>query len=257
VAGLAGAGAGALAGGAAGGLLGALTDAGLPEEQASFYAEGVRRGGTLLAVRVPDGRLDQVRDVLERHDPVDLDERAAAWRQEGWTRYDPNAGPYTGERMTASHTSESMLASSRLGTDTERPVEASSHMAGAGAGSAAVYSSERETGADLSAHREPSMSSGMGQSAQRVVSADYDRYAPAFRGHYQTHLAQSGFQYEHFEPAYQYGLTLGNYEPYRGLDWMQIEREARLAWENRNPNTWDRVRDAVRYGWDRVKMPVR
>src|SRR5215468_3805706 len=36
---------GAVVGGAAGGLVGALTGAGVPERDANFYAEGVRRGG--------------------------------------------------------------------------------------------------------------------------------------------------------------------------------------------------------------------
>ena len=38
----------------AGGILGALTEAGVSEEDAQVYAEGVRRGGTLLTVRVPE-----------------------------------------------------------------------------------------------------------------------------------------------------------------------------------------------------------
>jgi hypothetical protein len=246
---LVGAGAGALAGGAAGGLLGALVDAGLPKEQAEFYAEGVRRGGTLLAVSVPNERVDQARAILERHDPVDVEERAANWRQQGWTGYDPNAGPYTGERMAAgaagmgAHSMrEEPMGAQRMSTQSSQSMEA-----GAGQGSAAVYSQGQEAGSSERARQQP----------DRVAASDYERYAPAFRGHYQTNLAQSGFQYEHFEPAYQYGLTLGNYEPYRGLDWMQIEGEARHAWEERNPNTWDRIRDAVRYGWERVKMPVR
>lgn len=41
----AGAAAGAVAGGAAGGIIGALTSSGVPERDAHFYAEGVRRGG--------------------------------------------------------------------------------------------------------------------------------------------------------------------------------------------------------------------
>ena len=41
----------AAAGGVAGGVLGALTEAGVSEEDAQAYAEGVRRGGTLLTVR--------------------------------------------------------------------------------------------------------------------------------------------------------------------------------------------------------------
>src|SRR6185312_10597876 len=50
----AGAAAGALAGGAAGGLIGAMTESGVPEEDAHVYAEGVRRGGTLVTAKVDD-----------------------------------------------------------------------------------------------------------------------------------------------------------------------------------------------------------
>ena len=44
----AGAATGAVVGGAAGGLVGSLTGAGVPEHDAQFYAEGVRRGGNLV-----------------------------------------------------------------------------------------------------------------------------------------------------------------------------------------------------------------
>ena len=45
---------GAVIGGAAGGIVGALTEAGVPEADAHVYAEGVRRGGSLVTARVGD-----------------------------------------------------------------------------------------------------------------------------------------------------------------------------------------------------------
>src|SRR5215217_6377675 len=45
---------GAAAGAATGGIVGALVDAGVSKDDASRYAEGVRRGGTLVSARVPD-----------------------------------------------------------------------------------------------------------------------------------------------------------------------------------------------------------
>jgi hypothetical protein len=44
--------AGAAAGGAAGGIVGALIQAGLSENDAAQYAEGVKRGGNLITIRV-------------------------------------------------------------------------------------------------------------------------------------------------------------------------------------------------------------
>ncbi|WP_439575318.1 hypothetical protein [Phreatobacter sp.] len=44
--------AGASAGGVAGGLIGALTSAGVTEDEARAYGEGLKRGGTFVVVRV-------------------------------------------------------------------------------------------------------------------------------------------------------------------------------------------------------------
>jgi len=88
VAALTGAGAGA----AAGGLLGALTQAGLGEEHANVYAEGVRRGGTLLIVTCSDDKAQLAYDILGRHGSIDLDERMGQWKQSGWTGFGSSSG---------------------------------------------------------------------------------------------------------------------------------------------------------------------
>jgi len=88
---------GAGVGAAVGGLVGALVAAGVPEEHAGFYAEGVRRGGTLITVETPEHRVDEVVRILERHHPIDIDERATFWRQEGWTGYDATTSSTNGD----------------------------------------------------------------------------------------------------------------------------------------------------------------
>lgn len=95
---LTGAGVGAVAGGVTGGLLGALIGLGIPEEEAEYYAEGVRRGAVLLTVQADDLNTNQIMDVLNRHDPIDMNERATRWREEGWTGFNPNVEPYAAER---------------------------------------------------------------------------------------------------------------------------------------------------------------
>jgi hypothetical protein len=95
---LASTGAGALAGGTAGGLIGALTQAGVREEDAHVYAEGVRRGGTLVSVRVPDSDRARVETLLDRS-AVDISARSSAWRRSGWSRFDENADPYTPDEI--------------------------------------------------------------------------------------------------------------------------------------------------------------
>ena len=82
---------GAGVGAAAGGLLGGLTGAGVSEEDANVYAEGVRRGGTLVTVRADDARAAEVEGILARHNPVDVGARGEEYRASGWSRYDETA----------------------------------------------------------------------------------------------------------------------------------------------------------------------
>jgi len=89
---LAGAGVGAVVGG----LVGALVEAGIPREHADIYAEAVRRGGTLVTARTDEVMRDRVSDILNRHTPVDVEERAESWRHAGWSAFDERAEPYTG-----------------------------------------------------------------------------------------------------------------------------------------------------------------
>ena len=87
--------AGAGVGGVSGGLIGSLTGAGVSREHAHFYAEGVRRGGTLVTARVDDARIPAVEAIMQRHGRVDRTAREQTYRDGGWTGFDENAGPYT------------------------------------------------------------------------------------------------------------------------------------------------------------------
>lgn len=90
----AGAAAGAVAGGAAGGIIGAMTESGVPEEHAHVYAEGVRRGGTLVTARVEQNLYAEAEAVLRQSNWVDPVERRAAYTEQGWTRFDETLDPY-------------------------------------------------------------------------------------------------------------------------------------------------------------------
>lgn len=75
---------GAGIGAAAGGLAGSLAGAGINERDAHAYAEGVRRGGTLLTVKADAAHADTTMSILEEHGAIDLDERAQGWERTGW-----------------------------------------------------------------------------------------------------------------------------------------------------------------------------
>ncbi|MEN3930585.1 general stress protein [Microvirga sp. W0021] len=96
---LAGAVGGAVVGGATGGLIGALTESGVSEDDANFYAEGVRRGGTIVTARVADEKYAEADAILKGLDRVDIAARRQQYVDDGWQKFDPNAKPYTDEEI--------------------------------------------------------------------------------------------------------------------------------------------------------------
>jgi hypothetical protein len=87
--------AGAATGAIAGGVLGALVDYGISKEEAPVYAESIRRGGTLVSVRAEDTRAGDAELIMQRHEPVDMQERGRLYREHGWQSYDPSAPAYS------------------------------------------------------------------------------------------------------------------------------------------------------------------
>lgn len=85
---------GAGIGAASGGLLGSLVGAGVSESDAHVYAEGVRRGDTLVTVKVEQGMGQMVERVLDSHNAVDATTRGDAYRAEGWSKFDETAPAY-------------------------------------------------------------------------------------------------------------------------------------------------------------------
>jgi hypothetical protein len=85
-------------GGVAGGLLGALTNAGISEEDAQVFVEGVRRGGTVVAARVPQSELPRIVPIMNPS-AVNLQARSELYRKSGWQSFDPNAVPYTADQV--------------------------------------------------------------------------------------------------------------------------------------------------------------
>ena len=85
---------GAIAGGATGGIIGALVDSGVPEEHAHVYSAAVRRGGTLLSVKVDESQVQRVHAILDRYQPLDPVRVREEYRRSGWERFDPKAEPY-------------------------------------------------------------------------------------------------------------------------------------------------------------------
>jgi hypothetical protein len=89
---------GAAAGAATGGIIGVLTGAGLSESDAEFYAEGLRRGGTLVSVRASETDAAMIEKTLAQS-AVNPRRRRAAWENSGWKAFDPTAEPLTADEI--------------------------------------------------------------------------------------------------------------------------------------------------------------
>jgi uncharacterized protein (TIGR02271 family) len=87
----------------------------------------------------------------------------------------------------------------------------------------------------------------IGDTSATISDSDY-------RSHWQNAYGQSGGRYEDYDAAYRYGADLGGSERFRNYRWSDVETDVRSDWETQHPESaWDKVKDAVRYGAERVK----
>lgn len=226
--GVAGAGAGAITGGVAGGLIGSLTDMGVTEQQAGYFAEGIRRGGTLVTVRTDDDdTTERAKDTMNRHHPVDINERAGEWRETGWVGFTPTTN-------TPTSTNPDMPVSSMTGS---APTNVPSSEYGGTIDSGGVV-----TGPN------PDAAASVGMRGH-----DFDYFETDFRNDFASTYADRNFTYDQVMPAYHYGFDLAGNTQYRGKDWADIEPDAHLYWEERHPGTWDQFKMAIQHAYYSVR----
>lgn len=247
--GIAGAGAGAIAGGATGGLIGALTDMGVTEQQAGYFAEGVKRGGVLVTVQVQDADTPHVKEIMNHNSPVDMNERAREWRQSGWKGFETNqsprpaAGKPNPQSVVSSPSSEAIP---QPVSDFSNPTDTSEHDLNL------AQMDQPPTGAI-----ETEMLTGEPLEGQSIEMQVYDRYQDDFRKHFTESYSSHGFSFDQFAPAYRYGYDLATNQRFQGQNWESILPDAKAYWEERHPGTWDRFKDSIRYAWMRVSNRTR
>ena len=83
--------------------------------------------------------------------------------------------------------------------------------------------------------------------AENKVRGGFDNVDTTFRTHFDQNFANSGWDYDTgYSHAYRYGYDLAG----SGRDWSSLEGDVRTNWETRNKGTWERFKDAIRYGFD-------
>jgi hypothetical protein len=231
--------AGALIGGgvgaASGGLAGGLVGAGLEERDAQVYAEGVRRGGTLVMVDASDEMTDDTVRVMNQHNPVDIDQRAAHWRDSGWTGYDPDA-----ELYSPAEAEEERARILRLGEEMRSSGGRTADRPGARVHNRSVESRAED---EIDVRNRMFHTDIGGDALSESQRADFQR-------HYQETFSDGDLSYEEYEPAYAHGYTAGISSVQHDREWEEVEPEIRQRWQSEPDNhAWNDVKNAAIYGW--------
>lgn len=283
---------GAGLGAAGGGLLGALVGWGVPEHEAGYYTEAVRRGSTLVAVRAPESDVPHIIEVLNRHNLVDLQTRVAYWRRQGWTGDGINdevtqTAPLTASDIVQSPQDANPNEVSPYRASFEQHYEQNYGRAGkpfteyepAYHFGYILATDEQYGDRDWNAI-EPEVEERWERTfetewrdfrdavhhAWDEVRQDfsdgehpgrYAEYEADFQHHYQDNYAAAGLPYDKYDQAYRFGvgraLDLAEDERMRRQTWTENEQELRRFWEMEYDEPWDEVADAIRFGWN---MPL-
>lgn len=226
--------AGVVGGAAAGGIIGALIGLGIPREQADVYAEAVRRGSTLVTVQTfAEADRDRAEQILDRDGAVDIEQRAEAYRQEGFTAYDPKQRPFSRE--------EAEQERLRRGQTAVRHHRVRAYETPATTQPAVV---------------DPALSASANavQPTNPVVppSNEVASVDSWFRQDFAQRFAKE--RYEDYEPAYRFGYQLATDPHYANVDWNALEPLAMQRWESVNPSSWNRFRDVVYAAWQQAAV---
>jgi hypothetical protein len=282
---------GAGIGAAGGGLLGALVGWGVPHTEAGYYTEAVRRGSTLVAVRAPEADVPRLVEILNRHNLVDLQQRVAYWRQQGWV------GDGINEETTPATLTAADLVHNPAEADPDEvsPYRASFerhyHHRYEGAGKpftefepayhfGYILATDEQYGQRGWEEIEPEVEERWEKTfetewrefrdavrhAWDEVRHNFDEtgqpgryveYETEFQRHYQENYGATGLPYDKYQQAYRFGigrsLDMAHDAQMRQEVWTAHEPELRRFWEMEYDEPWDEVADAVRYGWN---MPL-
>jgi uncharacterized protein (TIGR02271 family) len=277
------------------------------DEDRQNYQEALDRGGVLLSVAVDPEEEDQVVSILEKHNPMDVSNSAAAGASASGSKTSrsgssgkkttrassdlPKSVPVVQEDLQVGKRAVARGAVRIYSRVVEQPVEETVTLREERVRVERQPANRAADAADLQAGRdevieveeiseEPVVSKQARVVEEVRISKDATErqetvrdtvrrtevrvenaenasaaggYDDDFRRDYQARYAASGSSYEDYAPAYQYGSQAASDPRYQGRSWDQVESDLRTDYGKRYPNSvWDRMKDSIRYGWDKV-----
>ncbi len=243
-----------------------LTSAGIPEDEAEEYAESVEKGQSLILVENQSERQAQkARKLISEHHFEDLEETDDEQRRRGEADVSRRQRP---EGRTGQTYAESGAPEGREAVEDE-PDEHSEFISGpTGADStsdepltgqtptSSFVGSEdesdefgREQLVDSGDRDERDINAYVGR-----ADARYQQFEPELRTHYEeTFATDDDYGFAEYSRGYRYGMALAEDDEYHGRQWEDVEREAGHRWEAQEASSWDNFKEAVRYGWYKIR----
>jgi hypothetical protein len=162
-------------------LMQSLVFLGLPEDAAHYYAQGVRKGGTVVTLEVSRDAVQKAIENLNAHGPVDMKKRVAQWQEGGWKEFDPTAEPLREEQQWPRE--EYRQPDEKAETEEEKLLWPRG---------------------EIRAQREGTATAG-----------SFKDYVPAFRKHFEASISEPGTTFDQYQPAYRYGYNLAVSERFK------------------------------------------
>jgi len=264
---------------------------GAGDDEDATYAEAINRGGAVVSVYADDDRIEMARDIIDRYDPVDIDSRRSRNVRSGHVDTGDQPIPVVEEELQVgkravqrggvrvySHIVEEpveqeiTLREERVRVDrrpVDRPatdadfrppeqvIEVTETIEEPVIGKRArvreeiVVEKEQNTRTETIRDTVRRTDVNVEHLSGETRSADFDT---DFRNDFSSRYGSvRGASYEAYAPAYQYGYTTASDARYRGRSWDEVHDDIRTSYMREYPESkWEQVKDAVRFGWEKV-----
>jgi hypothetical protein len=255
---------------------------------AQKYSDAVSRGHHVLTVNAADQpEVERAADIVERHGPVDIDEKAAEWAggapvaQRESMRMSGAGGRQQSQRHSLQFggdrklfQQQSLNEGAPMGATYQEPMDLDTSLSaaegynrqgeplqGSSLEGSARQGSVSGSSASGSQQRDTGMGGAPGRSGVRVypdplasAGADWHDDDSYYRNHWNSNYAGSGGLYDEYAPAYGYGAEMARDQRYRNRQWDEVESDLKSSWESRSggASSWERFKAAIRHGWDRM-----
>jgi hypothetical protein len=222
------------------------------------YAEALNRGHTVLAVDTTTlEAAERAADIIEDFSPIDIDEHETMWRASGWGAEALQGGA----RMQQASTGAQQAAPEQHGirpredavvfARAEQVATPGSQQRGDAIPPAAadavadIQSTVQRSGMRIYPRNEPN------QDTLNILRGNEEAEDDYFRSHWEK--TYTGGTYQEYDPAYRYGESMAGNPGYEDKPFGEVESELRVTWERRHPqSSWDKFKEAVRHGWERL-----